>query len=126
MIEQFEMAESRAFYRPKGLISAGELVDKITLALQLGRQIGIREMLVNIQGAFGFETPGPSFRRWAVQRWALAGAGGLRVAMVARGELICPQKTGLLIAAEQGLHAHICTQETEAFGWLDAVHNQPG
>jgi hypothetical protein len=40
--------------------------------------------------------------------------------MVARYEHICPQKTGLLTAAEEGMQAHICESEAEAIAWLDA------
>jgi len=44
---------------------------------------------------------------------------GIPLAMVARHEHICPEKTGLLIAAEEGLAAHICSTVEEAVAWLD-------
>ena len=43
----------------------------------------------------------------------------IRVVVIARSEHICPKKTGLLIAAEEGLDAHICESVNEAVAWLD-------
>ena len=44
--------------------------------------------------------------------------------MVARHEHICPQKTGLLVAAEEGLQANIFDTEAPAIAWLDSFHAQ--
>ena len=44
----------------------------------------------------------------------------IRVVVIARSEHICPKKTGLLIAAEEGLDAHICESVNEAVAWLDS------
>jgi hypothetical protein len=52
--------------------------------------------------------------------WIRVSRPKIRVAMVARREHICPQETGLLVAAEEGLQAHICESESEAIAWLDA------
>ena len=125
MLQQFETSEStRAFFRPTGTFSPGQLVDAIKSALELALGLDRREMLVNISDATGFESPGPAFRRWAVRRWAGVGSN-LCVAMVARNEHICPSKTGLIVAAEEGLDAHICVTEAEALRWLDeASHDR--
>jgi len=45
--------------------------------------------------------------------------------MVARPEHICPHKTGLLVAAEEGLQANIFDAEGPAIAWLDSFHAQP-
>ena len=62
-------------------------------------------MVVNITATSGFESPGPSYRRWLVTRWADTAAGILRVVVVARREHICPEKTGLLLLISL-LHGH--------------------
>jgi hypothetical protein len=41
--------------------------------------------------------------------------------MVARAEHICPERTGLVVAAEEGLHAYICELEPDALAWLDGT-----
>jgi hypothetical protein len=117
-ITHFEIIGVQVFYRPQGRMSPGELVDKITYALLRCRDFGIRQALVDVTGATGFESPGPAFRRWAVRRWARISASEISIALVAPQELICPQKTGLLVAAQEGLNAHICSCESEALEWF--------
>jgi len=68
----------------------------------------------------GFESPGPAYRRWVARRWYKTLGPTIRIAMVARNEHICPQKTGLLVAAEEGIRAHVCDTEAQAIAWLDA------
>jgi hypothetical protein len=92
----------------------------VTAALRHARSRGVRDMVIDITQMSGFETPGPAYRRWVVRRWARASDAAVRVAVIVRPEHICPQKTGLLVAAEQGLQAHICDSEAEAIDWLDA------
>jgi len=117
---KLEIAGSRAFFRPSGPASAGELADRITAAFTQANARDVRDVLVNISGVTGFESPGPAYRRWVARRWAETLASKIRIAMVARYEHICPQKTGLLTAAEEGMQAHICESEAEAIAWLDA------
>lgn len=82
-------------------------------------QHGLTEELVSIKGVNGFESPGPSFRRWAVRSWAEAVAGRVTVAVVAKHKHAWPHKIGLLIAAEEGLNANIDTSEDDANAWLN-------
>ncbi|MEZ0276607.1 MAG: hypothetical protein ACAH88_16975 [Roseimicrobium sp.] len=112
----------RAFYRPRGVISASLLVDLLCYVLLDVRAKGRSEALINISAVTGFESPDPSFRRWAVKRWAAAAAGSVRVALVMKGDLICPERTGVHTAAEEGFHAHVCSDEREALEWLDVWH----
>ncbi len=116
-----EFLDRRAYYRPSGAASAGELADMITAALQSACAAAMSDALVNVAEVFGFESPGPAFRRWAVRRWAATVRGQLRVAVVARREHICPEKTGLLVAAEEGLQATIFETEPDAIAWLDGA-----
>ena len=120
LLTGFKTAGNRGFYRPSGHASAGEVVDMITGALRLARTAGLHDIMINISGMAGFESPGPAFRRWAVRRWASTVGGTAHIAMVARSEHICPDKTGLLVAAEEGLRAHVCLTEREAIAWLSA------
>ena len=116
------MADDRAFYRPDGKASAGELADMITTALEYFHEHNYLEVVVNIRGMEGFESPGSAYRRWLVRRWARAVMREVAIVVVARHEHIAPQRTGLIVAAEEGLRAHICEDEDEAVAWLEAVH----
>lgn len=124
-LAKLEVTESRGFFRPNGSVSAGELADQITGALKEAHDRGVQDVLVNIAAMTGFESPGPAYRRWVAQRWAETVGPKIRIAMVARSEHICPRKTGLLVAAEEGIQAHICEAEAEAIAWLDAARVNP-
>ena len=118
--EQLESPSARGAYRPRGEASAGQLVDLIAAALKFASDKQLSEIIVNVTDMYGFDAPGPAFRRWAVRRWAETAENSICVAMVARYEHICPEKTGLLVAAEQGLAANIFETEADAILWLDA------
>ncbi len=113
--------DQRCVYRPTGVATAGQLAYMIADVLSHALREGLRDVLVDIRSISGFESPGPAFRRWAVGMWAREVAGVVRVAVVARRELICPEKTGLLAAADEGLNASIFEQELEAIAWLDTA-----
>ena len=120
-LEAFEAGGTRGFYRPSGRVSADLLADLMTAAIRFARAKELREVVINITATSGFESPGPDYRRRLVKRWAGTAAGLMRVVVVAERKHICPHKTGLLVAAEEGLHAHICEDEAEAIAWLDAA-----
>ena len=114
----------RVIFRPRGTATAVELARLIADALFDASQGGMDDALVDITAVYGFESPGPLFRAWAVGLWARAAGEDLRVAVVARPEHICPDKTGLLVAAEEGLQANIFDTEAPAIAWLDSFHAQ--
>jgi len=43
----------------------------------------------------------------------------LDIVVVCRPEHISPDHAGLVTAMEEGLSAHVCTDEDEAMAWLD-------
>jgi hypothetical protein len=123
-IQSSDNARQRCVFRPRGTASAAQLAQLIADALFDAGQGGMEDALVDITAVNGFESPGPLFRAWAVGLWARAAGETLRVAMVARPEHICPHKTGLLVAAEEGLHANIFDAEGPAVAWLDSFNAQ--
>src|SRR5687768_6224500 len=100
---EYSRIDGRCVYRPTGVVTAGQLAHMIADVLSQPISEASRDVLVDIGEVSGFESPGPAFRRWAVGLWAREVGGTLRIAIVARRELICPDKTGLLAAAEEGL-----------------------
>lgn len=115
----FEPASRRALFRPAGSASAGELAHMIADALSSALDAGLRDAVVDIREMTGFESPGPAFRRWAVTLWAETVRGRLRVALVARAEHLCPERTGLIVAAQEGLDAEVFLDEADAVGWFE-------
>jgi hypothetical protein len=116
-----EAKGTRGFYRPSGSMSVDLVADLMTAAIRFARAQDLHDVVVNIMATSGFESPSADFRRRLVKRWAATAAGLMRVVVVARKEHIHSHKIGLVVAAEEGLHAHICENEGEAIAWLDAA-----
>ena len=68
----------------------------------------------------GFPTPDTFERFLMAVEWAEEAKAGLRLALVARPELIHPQKFGVLVAANRGLVSNIFATEAGARAWLSA------
>ena len=124
-LEGFEAKGTRGFYRPSGRMSVDLVADLMTAAIRFARAQDLRDVVVNIRATSGFESPSADFRRRLVKRWAATAAGLMRVVVVARREHIHPNKIGLVVAAEEGLQAHVCEDEAEAIAWLDAAAPPP-
>ena len=120
-LEGFEANGGRGFYRPNGRMSVELVADLMTATIRFARAQNLRDVVINITATSGFESPDEDFRSRLVKRWAATAAGLMRVVVVARREHIHPHKIGLIVAAEEGLQAHICEDEAEAITWLDAA-----
>ena len=120
------MSEARKFdehdgfpaFRPVGEVSLQQGIELVTAALTAARQQGIRQLLVNTTGLTGFASPSLGSRYFFVHEWARAAQGQVSVAMVARPEMIDPQKFGVAVATSAGLTTDVFTSEAEAVAWL--------
>ena len=83
------------------------------------------DLLVDTTTLTGFPAPDTLQRFLAAVGWAEEAGGRLRLAMVARAEMIDPCKFGVTVAANRGLVSNIFTTEAEARAWLDA-RRDPG
>jgi len=60
------------------------------------------------------------FARYAMAtKWVGSAGASLRVAIVARAELIDPQKIGILVMQNRGGSGDVFTTEPDALAWLD-------
>lgn len=119
-IKDFEQVGTRGFYRPIAQVSFEQAVDMIAQGIANARDLGLTDMLANTTGLTGF-TPPSVFARYAMStRWAENAGSTLRVALIARPELIDPQKIGVLMYQNRGGNGDVFTNEAEAFAWLDA------
>lgn len=115
----FEHTGKRGFYRPVLTCSFERAVDLVADALAYARSIGLTEILVNTTLLSGFPPP-TTFQRYAMAvKWAQGSAGVLRVAMVARPELIDPEKIGMVMAQNRGVSTDVFTNEPDGVAWLD-------
>jgi|SRR5215475_11272469 len=117
--DRFEMRGRRAFYRPVGTVSLGEAEDMVSLAIAHACAQGASELLANLSAMVGFGPPTTVERYRLVTKWVATAGGRLRLAVVARAEMIDPHKFGVTVATNRGLMAEIFTTEAEALAWLD-------
>ena len=119
--EHFEIVDDIGIFRPAGHVSLNQMVQLVTSAITFARDQNIRRLLVVTSALFGFEAPSAIARFEFIQEWAYASGGVVRVALVARPEMIDPQKFGVIVAANRGLVANIFVSEPEAITWLQNV-----
>src|SRR5262245_47537520 len=118
----FEILKERAVFRPTGQVSSMEqAVELVTAAITFARSLHIRKLLVDISNVTGFESPDVVSRYFYIHEWARAAGGLVRVALVARPEMIDPRKFGSTVAANVGFIADVFTTEEEALNWLQAL-----
>ena len=117
--DRFEMTGRRAFYRPAGAMSLSQAGEMVSTALAHARDKGATELVANLSAVTGFSSPTTLERYRLVTAWVATAGGRLRLAVVARAEMIDPHKFGVTVAANRGLTADIFTTEAEALAWLD-------
>ena len=65
-----------------------------------------------------FDSPDIATRYFFIHEWARAAGGCVFVVLVARPEMIDPQKFGVTVAANAGLTSEVFDSEEEARAWL--------
>jgi hypothetical protein len=119
-LDGFSMEGMRGLYRPVGRISFDEAVVRVRTAIATARSARAVDLLVDTTALTGLPAPDTFQRFLAAVDWAEEAAGHLRLAIVARAEMIDPARFGVTVAANRGLVSNIFTTETEARAWLDA------
>jgi len=118
-LASFEQVGKRGFYRPTVVVTFERAVDMVAEAMRLARSLGLSDLLVNTTGFTGFAAPSIFARHALAVRWAESAGSGLIVAMVARPELIDPEKIGVLMAQNRGATGDVFATEAAALAWLD-------
>ena len=116
----FEQVGKRGFYRPIGNVTFERAVDMVAGAMSHARSLGLHDLLVNTTGFTGFAPPSIFARHALAVKWAESAGSGLIVAMVARAEIIDPEKIGVLMAQNRGASGDVFHTEAAALAWLDA------
>jgi hypothetical protein len=118
-LANFEQVGKRGFYRPALAVTFERAVDMVAEAMRLARSLGLSDLLVNTTGFTGFPAPSIFARHTLAVKWAESAGSGLIVAMVARPELIDPEKIGVLMAQNRGATGDVFATEAAALAWLD-------
>lgn len=114
-----DVVGDRATFRPRSGASLGQVAETISSVIARCRSEGIERLLVDITGLHELASPSMPQRYFAIELWAAAAAGRVKLALVARAETIDPQRFGVTVARNRGLQAGIFTSEVEAAAWLD-------
>jgi hypothetical protein len=116
--EKFETVEGFAAFRPVAELTTEQAIQLVASAIALARAQGIPKLLIVTNGLTGFASPSLGTRYFFAHKWADAAKGQVSVAMVARPEMIDPQKFGAVVATSAGLKTDVFTSEADAIAWL--------
>jgi hypothetical protein len=122
-LENFEIVGKRGFYRPIGKVSFEQAVELTAAAMRHARSLKLASLLVNTQGWTGMAPPSIFGRHNLAVRWAESAGQSLHVAMVAREELVDPEKIDVVMAQNRGVSGDVFHTEAAALTWLDARHD---
>ena len=115
--ECFVIGEGYAIHRPEGHVSFREGLDVLSRAV-VYRQNGIRRLLIDTTKLTGFGEPGTA-ERFSIGEWLARDArAAVKVAMVARPELLDPARFAVTVARNRGLFTKGFSSESEALAWL--------
>jgi hypothetical protein len=117
-MQDFQIAEGYAAYRPAGEVSIEQAIELLSRAVAFARENQILRLLVNGTGLSGFEEPKLWERFLLGEQAANAAKSAVVLAMVARAEWIDRDKFGVLVARNRGLLCDVFSSETEALSWL--------
>ncbi|WP_425614563.1 hypothetical protein NA78x_004436 [Anatilimnocola sp. NA78] len=109
-------------FRPCGELSEfRQAVEAVAEGIRYAvTQPEIRRLLVDSSGLVGFPLPTMLDRYDMGLAWVkAAGTSSIRMALVARPELIDPKKFGVLVAANRGVAGNVFDNEAAALAWLD-------
>jgi len=118
----FEFLPSYTVFRPVGDLSFYDAVSIISESLSFATFLSFDRLLVDATQLTGFPAPTTWQRFWMATEWATI-TRSLRLAVVARAELIDPDRFGVTVARNRGLFANVFTSEREAARWL--LHPDP-
>jgi len=118
---RLEMHDDIAVVRPCGRIALDHVIARITAAIESARRQGIRKMLLVTTQLEDLRAPGDGTRVFLSREWALAAGGTVNIAVVARPELIDPQKIGVIVAKNFGASVDVFTAEADALAWLQRI-----
>jgi hypothetical protein len=113
----FVLLEDYAKFSPELGSDFYQAVACVTKAITFATQQQVKRLLVNTTQLTGFPPPSVTQRFVMAEQWAKA-SQGLRLAVVARAELIDPEYFGVTVARNRGLLNHVFTTEAEALDWL--------
>jgi hypothetical protein len=123
-ISGFRQVGSRGFYQPSGAVSFEQGLEGVAAAIAQARRLGLTDIVINTLG-LGFSVPSVVDRYTLALRVVENAGSTLRVAFVARPEVIDSQKIGAVMVQNRGVISDTFATEAEALSWLDKLPRPP-
>lgn len=118
MPEHYEPGTEYGTFRPEGQVNFEEAIDLAVHAISYACEAGVPRLVLDGTLLTGFGVPGILERYEFAQRCANAAHTRIKVAFVAKAEMIHPDHFGIVVARNRGLHCAIFDSEMEALSWL--------
>lgn len=115
---QFETLGDIWIFRVAGEIPFATAMQSITAAIDTARRQRVGKFLIVTLELTTMVPPSIATRHVLAREWASATGGSMRVALVAKAEMIDPQKLGVMVARNFGAIADAFTSEADAISWL--------
>jgi hypothetical protein len=120
-VQGLDMVGDIAVFRPRASMPIDQAIWLVKSAIESAREQQIRKLLVVASGLEGFESPSIATRHMLAREWAGAAGGAVQIAVVAKPEMIDPQKFGVVVAAQFGALTNAFATEADAITWLRAT-----
>ncbi len=113
-----EHADGIGVYRLDGAMPLEQAIAQGTAAIVMARARMLDRLLILAGGLQLPALPGVLDRYHIGERWAAAAGAAISVAVVARTEMIDPQKFAVTVASNRGARANVFDSEPAARAWL--------
>ena len=123
-LDGFVLEGTRAVYRPTGDVSFDGAVALVRSGIAAACANLADDLIVDTKALTGFASPDTFQRFLAAVDWAREARGRVRLAMVAKAEMIDPKRFGVTVARNRGMVSNIFNAENEARAWLDDLRNR--
>ena len=105
-------------YRLSGYGSLAEAAGRVIDVINYAREQGMGKLLIDTTQWTGHPSPGTLERYQWAEAFSEAARSTVKVAMVARAELMDPEKFEVIVARNRGLLGNLFDSEEEALAWL--------
>jgi len=116
--DYFQNDEGYDSFRPVGKVSLEEGAAACVEAIRMAGTQGITRLLINLTGLTGVGPISTLDRFWLAGQWASAAKPGVKLAVVAKPDMIDQQHIGVMVARNRGLRTNVFVTEGEALAWL--------
>jgi hypothetical protein len=122
--EDLQSADGYTVYRPTGKCALGKVAAMVTESIKLCCQRRAKRLLIDLTALSGFSPP-TTLQRYEIDSAWTHAAKDIKIAFLFRPEVLDPQRFGMTVARNRGMHGDVFLAEMEALAWLTASPPSP-